>query len=810
MDDTLPPWLNERLRWERPPGSSQLNGPYVLYWMHNALRAHENPALDVAICLSRQHQIPLLVYQGLCEKYPYASDRHHAFILQGARCVQRQLAARGIRYVFHLQHRGDRGPYLKKLVRDAALVVTEDVPVEPLVGWLERLSSTTETPLLTVDTSCVMPLPLLSKAYTRAFEFRRATEQEYAHRLPLEWTEQPVDCPQYDGPLPMQPLDLQDVDLAKLIGQCDIDHGIAPVTDTPGGTRAGYFRWETFKADGLQHYARRRNDAASQPSSRLSAYLHYGMVSPLRIAREAHLLCEQNQANSAGAKKFLDELLIWRELAHSFCYHHRHELDSFDALPEWAQNSLEEHAADHREVDYSWERLSRGHSDHPLWDACQRSLLKHGELHNNVRMTWGKAILPWVRSPHRALSMMIDLNHRYALDGRGACSYGGLLWCLGQFDRPFSPPQEILGTIRPRPLEEHVKRLDLQRFVKLVDRPITSFPATVAVIGAGVGGLVAARTLTDHGLDVTVFDKSRGVGGRLATRRAPSGVFFDHGAQYFTVRDGRFARYVSSWLERGLVQAWDGRIVEIRNGQVGAEKSEPIRYVGVPAMNSIAQHLAADIKLQRETRVATIQGQPGVWQLVADDGRELGTYDYVLLNCPPRQTLDLLPPGSVLAEQISSVEMDPCWAVLVELESPLELDFDAAFVHDSPLAWIARDSSKPGRPEGISWVMHASGTWSRNHLEEESDEVLAKLLDAFSDATGEMIGAPITLAAHRWRYAKPTRPLDQPCVWDAPHQLGVCGDWCGGPRLEGAFLSGQALAGALLRHLTIDRRVQSL
>jgi photolyase PhrII len=800
LDITLPSWLDERSRWEVVPRERSEVGKFVLYWMHNALRGHENPALDAAICLARQNGLPLLVYQGLTEDYPFASDRHHSFILQGARDVQRELASRGVRYVFHLQRRGDRSPHLKELTKRAAVLITEEMPVEPLAGWLERLAAATETPILTVDTACVVPMRLLGKPYTRAFEFRQATQKEFDQRISRGWTEQEVDCEMYRGELPFEPLDLQGADLAGLIGQCEIDHTIAPVTDTRGGSRAGYQRWDAFKETGLAYYAKTRNDAARRGVSRMSAYLHYGMVSPLRIAREADEL---------AAEKFLDELLIWRELAFNFCFHFKDNLDSFDALPEWAKETLLAHACDRRDGHFSWERLARGHSDNRLWDACQRSLLKHGELHNNLRMTWGKAVLRWTRRPEQALGMIIDLNHRYALDGRDPCSYGGLLWCLGQFDRPFKPEESVSGTVRARPVEEHERRIDVDRYEKLVDRPITSLPCRVAVVGAGLAGLIAARTLQDHGLQVTVFDKSRGVGGRLSTRRAASGVFFDHGAQYFTARDCRFARYVRSWMECGLVQPWDAKIVELRDGQVAADKSDQQRFVGVPAMNSIAQHLAVDLKLQRETRIAKLRppvmGEDGSWILHSENGKDFGPYDYVLINCPPKQAAELIPDGNWMLEPVGRIDMEPCWSVLVELESPLSLDYQAAFVHNSPLSWIACDSSKPGRPAGVTWIMHASAEWTERHLEEEADEVLAALLDAFSEATGEHITEPITMAAHRWRYAKPKRTLEQPCLWDSASGIGVCGDWCGGPRVEGAFLSGTALAGSVLRHLTIDR-----
>ena len=251
------------------------------------------------------------------------------------------------------------------------------------------------------------------------------------------------------------------------------------------------------------------------------------MVSPFRIARET------SEIDNAGAEKYLDELLIWRELGYTFCFY-REDHDQWSAIPDWAQETLRRHSTDDRSEVYSWEQLARGETKDDFWNAAQKSLLIQGELHNNVRMTWGKAILNWKRTPQEALATIIDLNHRYALDGRDPASYGGILWCLGQFDRPFEPEQNIIGTVRPRPTSNHASRLDTEKYLTRITTPRFDPAPTVAIIGAGISGLSAARTLQDHGLTVTVFDKSRGVGGRMSTRRTDQGTTFDHGAQYFT------------------------------------------------------------------------------------------------------------------------------------------------------------------------------------------------------------------------------------------------------------------------------------
>ena len=805
MDDSLPSHLCERFRWLISPAErNHTPGSFVLYWMHNALRAHENPALDVAICLSRQNGLPLLVYHALSEDYPYASDRYHAFILQGQRDVQRELAERGIPAHFHLAREGDRGPHLRDLTRQAAILVTEEMPVQPLSGWMDRLVSRTTTPIAMVDSSCVVGPKLLQKSYDRAFKFREATKHLYAERVGREYQEQNVDCQIYDGPLPFRSLSLQDVCIASLIGQCRIDHGISPVADTPGGSRAGYARWNDFRDHHLDRYAKRRNDASIHNGvSRMSAYLHFGMVSPFRIAREAE---------ARGAKKYLEELLIWRELSFHFCFHNIDHLDSFDALPEWATQSLEMHAADPRDESYSWEQLSRARTGHLLWDAAQRSLVKHGEMHNNIRMTWGKALLPWTSSPARAMQLTMDLNHRYALDGRDPSSYGGVLWCFGQFDRPFEPEQEIFGSIRPRSLKEHERRIDVDKYVEVVDRPIADRLPSVAVVGAGIGGLIAARTLADHGLEVTVFDKSRGVGGRLATRQAEA-ITFDHGAQYFTVRDRRMSRYVHSWMHQGLVEPWMGRIVEIKADGSQENKLGTPRYIAKPRMNSLAKHLAEGLNVVTESQIVALEPvADGGWRLLGQDGCGLGIFETVLLNCPPPQSSKIVKDHTEAAKKIASIQMRPCWAMMLATEGLSEIDFEAAFVNDGPISWIAHDGAKSGRyePGGQTvWTIHASADWSEMHLESSPEAVQQDLLDEFRRILAsqgvDQCPVPVHCRVHLWRYALPANPISEECLWDSTARLGFCGDWCGSGRVEGAFLSGISLAGTLLRHLTVDR-----
>lgn len=812
MDLALPPSLLERLRWTvGPDETSHGPGNFVLYWMHNALRSHENPALDTAICWARQNGLPLLVYHAISEEYPFASDRIHCFMLQGHRDVQRQLLDRGISAHFHLEREGHRGPHLRDLTRQAAVLVTESMPVQPLAGWIERLANRTKTPIATSDASCILPLPIPVAACDSADEYRELTENLYSQRVGQSYEEQIVDCEIYQGQLPFEPMDLQDVSLADIIAKCQVDHSISPVIDSPGGSRAGYARWNEFRDQRLAKYA--NDDAQHRATSRLSAYLHFGMVSPLRIAREAH----SDEANSDGANDFLDRLLIFRELSFRFCDSHIEEIDTLDALPNWASLSLQEHQIDERAGDYSWETLSRGQAKHPLWNASQRSLLKHGELHDDLRKTWGKALLRWTSTPGRAMRVALDLNHRYALDGRDPCGYGGVLWCYGQFDQPSETKQKCCGTVPARPLDDQLERIDLDRLTRIVDRPIANVLPRVAVIGAGLAGLMASRTLYDHGLDVTVFEKSGGVGGRMSTRRAnPDGgtdsneaYRFDHGAQYFTARDPRFCRYVQSWIHDGIVKPWTGRIVELKNtGQIVAEKQSTLRYVGTPTMNTVARHLASDLTIHQRIRVERlVRTDRETWRLIDSSDNDLGEFDVVIANCPAPQTFDLISPHSPIADQVGKVKMNPTWAVMLAAEGLGDVPYDAAFINGGPLSWIARNSSKPDRKRDPieTWVLHASQDWSRDHVDASADSVQSQLLEAFQQTTISKSPRIHHALAHRWLYAIPETPLDQECLWDPVAGIATCGDWCGGPRIEGAFLSGMAAAGSLLRHLTIDR-----
>jgi len=427
-------------------------------------------------------------------------------------------------------------------------------------------------------------------------------------------------------------------------------------------------------------------------------------------------------------------------------------------------------------------------------------------------MTWGKAILAWKERPEQALEALIDLNHRYALDGRDPASYGGILWCFGLFDRPFQPIQKIAGSVRPRPTSWHANRIDLPKYEQQVSRPRFEPIPSVAVIGAGISGLIAARTLQDHGLPVVVLEKSRGVGGRMATRRMaePTGLSFDHGAQYFTARDPRFIQYVDSWIEQGVVGRWPGGeesvgqgVVVLRDGTATARESAVERFVGIPSMNAVCKHLAQGLEIRPQTLVEAVRAgaeQPG-WTLLGENGDVLLDCQQLVVSAPAAQAANLLDAWEISAS-IKDQLMNPCWALMVGFEDSIGADWAGAFVHDSFLTWVARNSSKPGRPTALeSWVLHADPDWTEHHWETDPDQVTSMMLTEFWRVLGNLPQEPVVAKAHRWKFAIPATDCTELSLSDTTRGVHVCGDWLAGGRVEGAFLSGLSAAGRILNRL---------
>ena len=323
---------------------------------------------------------------------------------------------------------------------------------------------------------------------------------------------------------------------------------------------------------------------------------------------------------------------------------------------------------------------------------------------------------------------------------------------------------------------------------------------TVAIVGAGVSGLACARELVASGLKVKLFDKSRGVGGRLSTRYAGD-YEFDHGAQFFTTTDPRFNDTVRAAMRAGVVAPWIGPALYLTDETVEADRGKR-RFVGMPRMNSFAKWLADGLDIDLGRRVTDLADEGG-WRLsFDDDSHELG-FSAVVLTAPAPQTLAMLPDGFVHADTIRTAKMDACFALMIGLEGEHEFGIDTLRAKGLPVDWIAVNSTKPGRPGGVTTLtIHAEANWSNAHVEADRDDIARTLRQVASDLLfHDLSGAPHQ-TLHRWLYSSVAHPAGEPCLYDPELRVAVCGDWCPGGRVEGAYLSGLAAAERLAQDLT--------
>lgn len=306
----------------------------------------------------------------------------------------------------------------------------------------------------------------------------------------------------------------------------------------------------------------------------------------------------------------------------------------------------------------------------------------------------------------------------------------------------------------------------------------------VAVIGAGMAGLAAARRLREAGVRATLFDKSRGLGGRMATRRM-AGWQFDHGAQYVTARGARLAGLVDGWCRAGTAAPWfDGA------------------FVGVPGMSAPLRTMLEGEAVVTACPVAGLTQEPSGWTVhtaegpVSTDGN--GRFAAVIVTVPAPQAVPLLASAGIAMPELERVRYAPCWSLMLAFDAPVGLDADHLRIDEGEIAWIARDGAKPGRAApGEAIVVHAAPDWSRRHLEWPAERVMPELLERFRALVGSR-AEPALAVAHRWRFAQVEVAAGQPCLADADSRLALAGDWCLGPRVEAAFDSGEAAAERVL------------
>ncbi len=302
----------------------------------------------------------------------------------------------------------------------------------------------------------------------------------------------------------------------------------------------------------------------------------------------------------------------------------------------------------------------------------------------------------------------------------------------------------------------------------------------MAVIGAGIAGLSCAQELRRGGHEVVVFEKSRGIGGRIATRRTPEDLRFDHGAQFFTVQSKAFRQFLA-----GDVKKWQA---------VGAFDQTRDWFIGSPDIKSFLRPVAKSLDIRLNTQITSLERIGELWSLQSDTENFDG-FERVVISAPAPQTAALTPFSERFQSAISDVVMDPCWTLMIAFSDPVERDFDVKKSANERIDWMARNSSKWGRRERPDcWVVHATADWSREHLELARDEVVKILLPDVLPELGKSEDDLIYFSAHRWRYANVAQPVGEIFITDENGTLFGAGDWCAGTCVEHAFKSGFELA----------------
>jgi deoxyribodipyrimidine photo-lyase len=456
---TLDPLRVHRVGGDREPGR---DGRYVLYWTQIFRRPRHNFALNYAVERGNELGLPVVVYEGLRHDYPWASDRIHAFILQGARESARELARREIPHVFFLQRNASaHRKAVKHLARHAALVVTDFFPCFIIPGQTARAASQIDVPLYAIDSCGVVPLALFAKE-----EYAARTLRPKLHRVLGEHLKPIVDPrPEHQRKDPgidfRWAIDLETKDPVDWAAECDIDHTVPPVEGTRGGFRAAERALATFVKERLANYAGDRNHPDRDGGSGLSPYLHFGHLSPIDAALAANAA---KGVPTESRKSFLEELIVRRELSFNFTFQNQSH-GTLDALPPWVRRNLDDHAGDERAHVYSLAEFESATTHDEVWNAAQRQLLREGRIHNYLRMLWGKKIIEWSESYEDAFRIMVHLNNKYALDGRDPNSWTGILWCFGKHDRAWQTTP-VLGKIRPMSTASARRKLHMEEYLE--------------------------------------------------------------------------------------------------------------------------------------------------------------------------------------------------------------------------------------------------------------------------------------------------------------------------------------------------------
>lgn len=468
------------------------DGDYVLYWMIAARRVSSNFGLQRAVEWAVRLQKPLVIFEPLRVGYRWASDRIHRFVIDGMSDNAARIKGLhnpGIMYFPYVEPTANAGSgLLSALAQRACVVVTDEFPCFFLPRMVESAAAKMSVKLESVDSNGLLPLRATERVFTTAFSFRAFLQKE----LPAHFDQFPRAAPLADVTLPpISSLSKETTDRwpaasdrllageAAELAAMPIDHSVS-VVGQRGGSNEAWRRLPRFLDRHLYDYATGANCPDEDSRSGLSPYLHFGHLSAHEMFSELMSREEWSTQDlgartggkregwwgtSPGAESWLDQFITWRELGYNMASH-RDDYDQYGSLPDWARATLAKHASDPRDYLYSLDEFASATTHDPLWNAAQTQLLREGRIHNYLRMLWGKKILEWSPTPQHALAVMIELNNRFALDGRNPNSYSGIFWVLGRYDRAWGPERPIFGSIRYMSSDNTRRKLRVQEYLQ--------------------------------------------------------------------------------------------------------------------------------------------------------------------------------------------------------------------------------------------------------------------------------------------------------------------------------------------------------
>ncbi len=444
----------------RRDGAPEPKGRCVLYWMQRAERGLDNHAVNLAVAIANELGLPLVVYFAGISNFPHANLRHYVFLNQGLPDIEEDLAKRNISFVMR------RAPHEShlRLVEDVqpAMVIGDENPMREPERWRRELAEKLTVPFWTVDTDVVVPSRLIEKAQYGAYTIRpRLYKLLPEYLVPYE---NPHAVYAWKKPARFQQDSVHE-DITR--GWKDLDRSVKPVEAWRGGTHEAQRRLEHFTGKLLKEYEVQRNKPEADGTSSMSPYLHYGHVGPQTIALAVDAAAKADPTLKSARDSYFNELIAWRELAINFVRYSQ-VYDSADCAEEWARKTISEHAHDERERLYSLEELENAKTYDELWNAAQIQMVRHGWMHNYMRMYWAKKILEWTPDVETAMHHCIYLNDKYFLDGRDPNGYAGVAWAIvGKFDRAWGS-RPVFGKRRYMSGASTGRKFDSAQYIRMM------------------------------------------------------------------------------------------------------------------------------------------------------------------------------------------------------------------------------------------------------------------------------------------------------------------------------------------------------